>query len=168
MSEPSGSRPPGLLDRLTEFFKSLAGVITALVLLGGAVAGAVAFINGRGDGGTTTGRTPPVSPSAPPAPSPPSSPVLPGPASVFSNRDSGPGGTTVLVSGEGFDPGERVVLRFHTDQIGSTTANGDGKFSNVAVTIPTTLSEFAPRQFELIATGQSSIRTATTPFTLTG
>jgi hypothetical protein len=165
MSEPSGS----LLDRLTEFFKSLAGVITALVLLGGAVAGAIAFINGRDDGGTTTGPPPPVSLSPPPAVSPPPPPpVLSGPASVFSNRDSGPGGTTVLVSGEGFDPGERVVLRFHTDQIGSTTANGDGKFSNVAVTIPTTLSEFAPRQFELIATGQSSVRTATTPFTLTG
>jgi hypothetical protein len=167
MSEP---RLPGPLDRLTEFFKSLAGVITALVLLGGAVAGAVAFIKGRDDGGTTTGPPAIVSPSAspPPAPSSPPPPSLPGPASVFSNRDSGPGGTTILVSGEGFDPGERVVLRFHTDQIGSTTANGDGKFSNVAVTIPSTLSEFAPRQFELIATGQSSVRTATTPFTLTG
>jgi hypothetical protein len=60
----------------------------------------------------------------------------------------------VLVSGEGFDPSERVVLRFHTEEIGSTTANSEGKFSNVTVTIPTTLSEFAPRKFNLVATGE--------------
>ena len=164
---PHNNRPPGFLDRLTKFFTSLAGVITALVLLSGAVAGAVAFIQGRDDGSTT-----PVSPSPSPQPSPPSPqpppPPPPGPASLFSNRDSGPGGTAVRVSGEGFGPGERVVLRFHTEQIGSTTTNSAGKFSNVDVTIPTTLSEFAPQQFNLVATGESSIRTATTPFTLTG
>lgn len=89
-------------------------------------------------------------------------------ARVFLNRDSGAGGTTVLVSGEGFEPGERVVLRFHTEQIGSTTASDAGSFANVAVTIPTSFGDFAPQQFEIIAEGDDSIRSARAPFQLTG
>jgi hypothetical protein len=127
------SPSPGPLDRLAKFFTSLTGVITAAVLLAGAIGGAVAYLKGGGgDGGTDTGTSTHVSPVPPPPPSPvppprpslvpPPPPSLPGPASLFTNRDSGPGGTTVLLSGDGFDPGERVVLRFHTEQIGSTTA----------------------------------------------
>lgn len=91
-----------------------------------------------------------------------------GPASVFVNRDSGPGGTDVQLSGEGFESNERVVFRFHTTQIGSTTANSQGSFANVTVTIPTDHSMFAPQQFDIVATGESSIKSARTPFTLTG
>ena len=93
---------------------------------------------------------------------------LPGSASVFLNRDSGPGGSTVRVSGEGYEPGERVVIFFHTEQIGSTTASDQGKFANVAVTIPTSFSEFAPQQFFIRARGESSLREPTAPFTITG
>ncbi|MGB7820351.1 MAG: hypothetical protein WBL35_16655, partial [Ornithinibacter sp.] len=64
----------------------------------------------------------------------------PGAASVFLNRDSGPGGAEVLVSGDGFAAGESVVIRFHTEQVGRTTTNGEGRFSNVTVTIPTSFS----------------------------
>jgi hypothetical protein len=53
----------------------------------------------------------------------------------------------VKVSGEGFPANAPVVIHFHTQQIGDTTTNGDGKFSNVAVTIPTSFSQFAPQQF---------------------
>jgi hypothetical protein len=91
-----------------------------------------------------------------------------GPASLFLNRDSGPGGTTVKVSGEGFGPGERVTFRFHVEQVGTTKANGEGKFSNVSLTIPSTLSQFAPQQFNLSATGRASLKSATAPFQLTG
>jgi hypothetical protein len=91
-----------------------------------------------------------------------------GPASLFLNRDSGPGGTTVKVSGEGFGPGERVTFRFHVEQVGTTKANGEGKFSNVSLTIPSTLSQFAPQQFNLSATGSASLKSATAPFQLTG
>jgi hypothetical protein len=91
-----------------------------------------------------------------------------GNASVFLNRDSGPGGSTVRVSGEGYSPNERVVIRFHTEQIGTTRTNKSGKFSDVAVTIPTSFSKFAPQQFDIIATGQSSLRTALAPFTISG
>ncbi len=90
------------------------------------------------------------------------------PASVFLSRDSGPGGTTVNVSGEGFQAGERVVIRFHTEEIGSTTANDAGSFSNVAVEIPDSFSQFAPKQFKIVAGGQSSIKSADAPFTLSG
>lgn len=92
----------------------------------------------------------------------------PGSASVFLSRDSGPGGTTVQVSGEGFAPTERVVISFHTEEIGSTTANGEGRFSNVAVAIPESFSQFAPAQFDVIAHGETSLQTATAPFTISG
>ena len=72
------------------------------------------------------------------------------------------------VSGEGFAASERVVISFHTEEIGSTTANGQGSFSNVSVTIPESFSKFAPNQFFVIAAGQSSLRSARTPFTISG
>jgi hypothetical protein len=88
--------------------------------------------------------------------------------SVFVNRDSGPGGAQVLVSGEGFASRERVVIRFHTDQVASVTTNEAGRFVNVAITIPTAYSYAAPKQFMIAATGDDSILSARTPFTITG
>lgn len=94
--------------------------------------------------------------------------VGPGNADVFLSRDSGPGGSTVSVSGTGFGESERVVIMFHTEEVGSTTASSEGSFSNVAVTIPTSFSKFAPQQFSIVATGDSSLRAARAPFTITG
>ncbi len=91
-----------------------------------------------------------------------------GSAEVFLSRDSGPGGTEVNVSGEGFASGEDVVIRFHTEQIGRTTANDDGRFSNVGVTIPSSFSFAAPQQFSVVATGEQSAKSAQAPFQLTG
>lgn len=88
--------------------------------------------------------------------------------SVFVNRDSGPGGLKVLLSGDGFAPNEKVTFRLHLDEIGRTTANGEGRFANVAVTIPTSYSKFAPQQFDIVADGESPVNHATTPFTVTG
>src|SRR4051812_513969 len=51
-----------------------------------------------------------------------------GTASVFLNSLSGPGGSTIKVSGKGFAPNEEIVIRFHTTEVGSTTANSEGKF----------------------------------------
>ena len=90
------------------------------------------------------------------------------PASVFLNRDSGAGGTQVKVSGEGFAAGETVELRFHTTDIGRTTANADGRFSNVGVEIPEGYGWSAPQQYQVVATGRTSIRSAEAQFTLTG
>jgi hypothetical protein len=47
---PTLGRGPGFLERLAKFFTSLAGVITAAVLLGGAIAGAAAFVKGQENG----------------------------------------------------------------------------------------------------------------------
>ena len=89
-------------------------------------------------------------------------------ATVFLSRDSGPGGSSVNVSGEGFAGGERVVIMFHTEQIGSTTASDEGSFANVSVEIPTSFSQFAPQQFNVIARGEQSVQSAQAPFTITG
>jgi hypothetical protein len=86
--------------------------------------------------------------------------------SIFVNPTSGAGGTVVRVSGEGYPPNAHVVIYFHTVQIGDTTTNGDGKFSDVAVNVPTSFSEFAPQQFFII--GDSGAFSAMTPFMLTG
>jgi hypothetical protein len=90
------------------------------------------------------------------------------PASIFLSTTSGPGGSTVKVSGEGFAPDEEVVISFHTEEMGRTRTNGDGKFSNVTVTIPKTFSKFAPQKFDIVANGRTSIKSAQAQFTLSG
>ena len=101
-------------------------------------------------------------------PPPPPPPVSNVPASLFINPTSGAGGTRVVASGEGFSPNEEIVFNFHVDQIGTTRANAQGKFSNVTLTIPSSLSMFAPQQFDVRANGRTSIKGAQAPFMLTG
>jgi hypothetical protein len=154
------------------------GVLIAVALIGAAGAVVAALIVSSGKGTTSGSPGPPQVASGPIFPTlpanfptnPPVVPRLPSVArpSVFLSRDSGPAGTVVRVSGEGFAPGERVVLRFHTEQIGSTTADDAGKFSNVAVTIPDSFAKFAPHQFSVNATGRNSIGHDEAPFTITG
>lgn len=86
--------------------------------------------------------------------------------SLFTNKDSGATGAEVKLSGEGFPPNAKVVLRFHTTQIGETRTNGEGKFSNVAVKVPSGYGQFAPQQFDFVAS--ASPFTGQTPFMLTG
>jgi hypothetical protein len=90
------------------------------------------------------------------------------PASIFLSATSGPGGSVIKVSGEGFAANEQVVIRFHTEEMGRTQTNATGAFSNVAVTIPTSFSKFAPQAFNIVADGQSSIKSATAQFTISG
>ena len=70
------------------------------------------------------------------------------------------------VSGTGFPPNAHVVILFSTWQMGDTTANADGNFSNVAVTIPTSFAWSAPYQYDIVA--ESGAFAAQTPFMLTG
>jgi hypothetical protein len=95
-------------------------------------------------------------------------PIGPGSPSVFLNTVSGPGGSTIKVSGKGFAVHEEVVIRFHTTEVGSTMTNAEGKFDNVAVVVPTSYSQFSPQQFDVIATGQTSLRSDQAPFTISG
>lgn len=148
----------------------LVPVIAATVAAAGGIT--VAIIN-SGGGGHASSTAQPVNsvqaattfPSLPATfPTPPTEAA----PEVFLNRDSGPGGTQVLVSGQGFGPGERIIIRFHTTQVGVTTAGAQGGFANVAVVVPREYSYAAPHQFDIIADGQSTIRNASAPFTITG
>jgi hypothetical protein len=143
-----------------------------VALIGAAATIAAAIITTNVGGGDHSRNSPTQSapsvvissPTVPPVDTTPTD----GNASVFLSRDSGPGGSTVKVSGQGFAPGERVVLRFHTDQVGDTTADSAGKFANVAVSIPTSYSKFAPQQFSISADGQNSDIHGEAQFTITG
>ncbi len=107
-----------------------------------------------------------VMPSLTINPSQVGAPAIPGDQSVYVDPTSGAGGTLVRVSGDGFPANAQVVFLFSTYQMGDTTTNGDGKFSNVSVTIPTSFGVFAPQQFYIIA--ESGAFSAQTPFMLTG
>lgn len=91
-----------------------------------------------------------------------------GETSIFLSRLAGPAGTVVNVSGTGFQAGETITIRFHTEQVGETRADAGGKFTNVPITIPDRFSRSAPQQFDIVANGKSSVRFATAAFTLTG
>jgi hypothetical protein len=99
-------------------------------------------------------------------PQPGTSFALPSEPSVFVNPTSGAGGIVIRVSGEGFPANAHIVIMFHTEQMGDTTSNADGKFSNVACTIPTSFSYAAPQQFYINAVAGPFA--AETPFMLTG
>ena len=90
------------------------------------------------------------------------------PAHLFANKTSGPTGSQVLLSGDGFQANEEVKLSMQTFELARTRADSAGKFANVAVTVPTQLKPFAPQQFEFNALGTTSIKHATFAFTVSG
>jgi hypothetical protein len=98
----------------------------------------------------------------------PTIPPHAGPAEIFLSRTGGPAGSKVSVSGDGFSAGETVVIRFHTDEVAKTKAGANGSFSGVEITVPESYAVFATQQFMVFATGESSIMTATAPFTVSG
>ena len=91
-----------------------------------------------------------------------------GSASIFLSALSGPGGSEVRVSGEGYDPNEEVVIRFHTTEVARTRASAEGKFSNVPIVIPRDYVIFAPHQYDVVATGRESIKSADAAYTISG
>jgi hypothetical protein len=154
------------------------GAAVAAAVIGGVatIVAAIITVSAATPGRSKATRTvAPTTSNAPPAPrpTPPTSnaprPVAP-PAetAIFLSKESAPGGATVKVSGRGFDPGETVVIRVHTEQVATTNADGGGQFDNVAITVPTSLSVFAPHQFSVVATGQSSVHSASAPLTVSG
>jgi len=90
------------------------------------------------------------------------------PARLFVNKTSGPAGSTVTLSGDGFKPGEEVVFSMQTMEVGRTTADQAGAFAQVSVTVPKSLGVFAPHQFSFDANGQESIKHASIPFVVSG
>jgi hypothetical protein len=77
------------------------------------------------------------------------------------SRSSGPPGTVFTVSGSGFNADERVEIRFHTRVLGEVRADGRGDFTGFQTEVPD--MPFRD-QFDVVATGQSSIRSARKPF----
>jgi hypothetical protein len=109
--------------------------------------------------------TPPVASSSASDSASAPSPKLGGPAKIYLNRDSGPAGTHLRVSGQGFDSGEEVVIRFHTETVAHTAADEQGGFADVSVRVPTDWKFTG--QFGFVATGESSIKSATREFRVT-
>jgi TIR domain len=103
------------------------------------------------------------SPSSRPSSSPPASPSASPSASV--SPAGGAGGTMVHVSGSGFPANARVDIDFSGDQLGITTTNGDGKFSNVAVIIPTGASD-APDRYVIDVVEEGGGADFMVPFTV--
>ena len=88
-----------------------------------------------------------------------------GPVAIYLNRDSGPPGTTVRVSGKGFAAGESVTLRFHTEVVGHTETDVQGAFDSVSVKVPSDWKFTG--QFTFVATGESSVKSAQREFRVT-
>jgi len=99
-------------------------------------------------------------------------PVVPGKptageASLSISRGTGPSGTEIRVSGRGFGGQELVEISFHTELIATARTDDDGIFRRVPARIPGSFDVFAPVQFDIRATGRSTVRSARVPFLLT-
>ena len=88
-----------------------------------------------------------------------------GAVAIYLNKDSGPPGTTVRVSGKGFAAEESVTLRFHAEVVGHTETDGQGAFDSVSVEVPEDWQFTGPSSF--IAIGESSVKSAQRQFRVT-
>ena len=90
------------------------------------------------------------------------------PANLYANKTSGPAGSAVLLSGDGFKPGEEIVFSMQATDVGRTKADTTGAFKSVSVTVPTFLGNFPGTQFQFSANGRESIKHATADFVVSG
>ena len=86
-------------------------------------------------------------------------------ANLSISRGSGPSGMKVRLRGSGFSAGETVEIRFATDQIARARVGKHGGFRASAF-IPGTFDVFGARQYEIVAVGMSSAKSADVPFQL--
>lgn len=63
-------------------------------------------------------------------------------ASLYLSTDAVPYGGTFTVSGEGFAPNQKVKIRISTFDVATPTANAQGGFANVKVSIPAFFKDF--------------------------
>jgi hypothetical protein len=89
-----------------------------------------------------------------------------GPATISLSRGTDPSGTELAASGRNFTPGEEVKVRFATTEMGRAIADSGGGFT-LDVRIPGNQDPFAPKQVDIVATGQQSAKSADAPFALT-
>lgn len=84
-------------------------------------------------------------------------------AEITLSDSSAARGSPITVTGSGFEPGELVEIRVHVTTVGTVTADSNGSFRQ-RVTVP---DAAPPPGFptSVAATGHSSVKTATAPFT---
>jgi hypothetical protein len=88
---------------------------------------------------------------------------------ILAEPDSGARGDTIVVTGSGFQPGERVWIRWGAnanEDLDDTTVDADGRF-RTEVIIPDVLPTTADGTFLITAEGLTSDTEATTLFFLT-
>ena len=90
------------------------------------------------------------------------------PANLYVNKTSGPAGSTVLLSGDGFKSGEEIVFSMQATEVGRTNADTTGAFKSVSVTVPDFLGNFPGKQFQFSANGRESIKHASANFVVSG
>jgi len=90
------------------------------------------------------------------------------PANLYANKTSGPAGSAVLLSGDGFKPGEEIVFSMQATEVGRTNADATGAFKSVSVTVPKSFGDFPGRQFQFSANGRESIKHASANFVVSG
>lgn len=114
---------------------------------------------------TPTTQTPAAQSLSPPFPISEDFPRQSEQAKIVLSVTYGPPGTSLKVSGSGFAPREDVRIRLHTQQVGSVIADDKGAFTDVTITIPRDWP--FKGQYDVIATGEESIKQAREPFEVT-
>ncbi|HZA21689.1 MAG TPA: hypothetical protein VFA32_03650, partial [Dehalococcoidia bacterium] len=98
---------------------------------------------------------PPPEPTNTPTPTPTPTPTRP-PASASMNRSSGGVETSVLVTGQNFDPGESITINFGGQDVATTTASDSGSFS-VTFDVPSLEAGSYPVQAGSVSVGSFTI-----------
>jgi hypothetical protein len=139
-----------------------------LGLVGAALLTASFLVAGSGSGSAPSPSPPTqTTPGVLPARQPPTFtlPTLPppeAPAEITLSRSTAPRGAVLTIFGSGFSPGELVEIRVHVTTVATVTADSDGKFTQ-QITVPPSAP---PAGFptSIAATGHTSVKTATAPF----
>lgn len=141
--------------------------VGVLSIAGGLALVAVAVAGSGGGGGGGGGSTPTATPTREATPGStvtfPTPSKVCGPVEITLSTGSAPKGAQVTVFGQCFEPGERVQIRVHTTEVGSATADTEGSFEQTITVPPSAPPPGFPTSIS--ATGRSSIKTASAPFT---
>lgn len=87
-------------------------------------------------------------------------------ADITTSKTSGPPRSQVTVSGNNFEPGEIVEIKFHVHKVHEVKADGQGGFKDVKFRIPEAYTS-TTFPFSVWARGTSSNREASEPFNIT-
>ncbi len=95
----------------------------------------------------------------------PGRPVTTTPATIALSLGEGKSGTPFVVTGRDFEADELVEISFHTQSVAIAQTDSAGAFT-VNATVPGTFDAFGGQQFDIVAVGRSSVKSARAPFKL--